>query len=142
MSSTSKRPLAEQLRRERSRIIATLMEREPDLTQRLTEIDSALEHLPAGLEENAYSEHRSALDAVIAYLQHAKRYSSSSEIIDTLIAGGYATSDPNRRANIRDTFFYHTTKSKRLVRRESDGFIGLPEWAENKPSQPQSQSQS
>ena len=135
MSPPTKRPLAEQLRRERSKLIASLMEREPTLTRKLVEVDEALQSIRPDLDEAEFAQHRTGLDAVLAYLDLVHVFSFTSTIIDSVVAGGYAPNDANRRANLRDTIFYHTNKSGRLVRRASDGAIGKPEWADDVPSE-------
>lgn len=76
---------------------------------------------------------RTPIEAIEIYLDKVKEFTDPEVIVEALLEGGFAPNDKRRRYNIKDSFRYHTERSKRLIIK--DGKLGKADWL-NKDSGP------
>jgi hypothetical protein len=92
----------------------------PALMQELEATERALRHLGSDLTSSGvYSGYRRAIDAIQAYLRKVNQPTSTTEIVDELIRGGWCAIDTRAPHNVMDSIRYHLknpqTKKLRLV---------------------------
>lgn len=143
----------EYLERQRAAVIDKLRGVAPQLIVELEVWDRAIRDLSSAspIQSEKYLIHKSAINAIIDFLQETGKPATPGDIAKAVLDGGWLKGDPRRRANVYDSIRFHVKNHdagklklfrvkekitpeflKKYNSREDDYLVGLRDWPDTK----------
>ncbi len=117
---------------QRRRVLEQLRDREPDLVRELEVIDQAIAALDhkSSSDDATYTPYKSAIQAIVAYLEKRQRTDGPDDIVQAIVAGGWLKGHPNAMKNAKNSIIYHVQRSTitKEIKKFPSGRIGLYSW--------------